>query len=495
MKRTRVAGHAITFSLFAVGCLLAQQPRVSNAHAGPQALARERWQTSGRMQGTADLRRQAIQQKLKARTLRSRFTSSIALGGGWTSLGPLPLPSDASGIGIQDYGWVSGRATAVAIDPNDLTGNTVFVGGAYGGIWKSSNAGALSFNSASVSWTPMTDNQMTLAIGAIAVQPQNSAPDVTKSVVLAGTGETNSAADSYYGLGILRSADGGAHWNLITQDSSGAHSFAGLGFSQIAFSLGNPSLVVAAAASASQGIVEGLENPLTANRGLYYSTDAGLTWAAANLSDAGIGVGPASVTSVTYNAAANTFYAAVRFHGFYSSSDGANWTRLSSQPGLGLTAAACPSQSLQPSSCHIYRGQIALVPNRSGASGLGEMYVWYVDANDMDQGIWQSSNGGASWTQINDSGITNCGDFFGGCGTVQGTYNLALAAVPSGTATDLYAGATNLYKCTITAAAPTCGGTGANTFLNLTHVYGCSDIGKVHPDQHAMDFLVANGTA
>jgi hypothetical protein len=123
------------------------------------------------------------------------------------------------------------------------------------------------------------------------------------------------------------------------------------------------------------------------------------------------------------------------------------------------------------------------------------MYLWFVDANDDDQGIWESLDGGASWTQINDSGITNCGDLFGGCGTSQGTYNLALAAVPDGTATDLYAGAINLYKCTITNAFPACNGTGKNSFVNLTHVYGCSDIAKVHPDQHAIDFLVANGTA
>ncbi len=42
---------------------------------------------------------------------------------------------------------------------------------------------------------------------------------------------------------------------------------------------------------------------------------------------------------------------------------------------------------------------------------------------------------------------------------------------------------------------PTCNGTATNTFINLTHVYGCSDIARVHPDQHAIDFLVANGTA
>ena len=216
MKRITNSTRALVFISFAMSCALAQQPATSSAGAGPHALAREHWQTNGRrMPGMADLRRQAIQQKLKARALRSRFASTMAAGGGWALLGPLPLPSDASGVGIQDYGWVSGRATTVAIDPNDPTGNTVFVGGAYGGVWKSSNAGAMSFNSASVNWTPLTDDQMTLAIGAIAVQPPSSSPDVTKSLVLAGTGETNSAADSYYGLGILRSVDGSSRRTLM----------------------------------------------------------------------------------------------------------------------------------------------------------------------------------------------------------------------------------------------------------------------------------------
>src|SRR5437762_13056959 len=94
-----------------------------------------------------------------------------------------------------------------------------------------------------------------------------------------------------------------------------------------------------------------------------------------------------------------------------------------------------------------------------------------------------------------DRGIPTAGDFFGGCGTAQGHYNLTLAAVPDGSATDIYAGATNLYKCRLTVAFPTCNGSATNTFMNLTHVYGCSDIAHVHPDQHAIDFMVANGTA
>lgn len=490
--KNRIAQFAVL--LLCSASVLAQQVNVLRPQTAP-ASARERWHSSGRFgSGNAILRSQAIQQKLRMRTTRGAATALATFGPGWTSLGPLPLPSDASGTGIQDYGWVSGRATAVAIDPNDPSGNTVFVGGAYGGVWKSTNAGRLGVDPVAVVWTPISDDQMTLAIGAIAVQPQGSPPDSNNSVVLVGTGETNSSVDSYYGLGILRSADGGAHWTLISQDATGTHSFAGLGFTQIAFSKANPRLVVAAAGSAPQGIIEGLESASGANRGLYYSMDAGATWNLASLSDSGAAVTGASATAVAFNVAAGKFYAAVRYHGLYVSADGANWTRLAVQPGPGLGAAACPAQAAQDT-CPIYRGLISVVPNRTGSSGLGEMYAWIVDANDANRGIWASSNGGGSWSQINDSGIISCGDFFGGCGTAQGSYNLALAVVPNGAATDLYAGATNLYKCTIYPGSSACSGIGTNTFINLTHVYGCSDIAKVHPNQHAMDFLVSNGTA
>jgi hypothetical protein len=396
----------------------------------------------------------------------------------WSPLGPLPLASDASGVGEYDYGWVSGRATAVAVDPADSTGNTVYIGGAYGGVWKSTNAASQS--AANVVWQPLTDDQATLAVGAIAIQPGNS------SVILVGTGEANSSADSYYGLGILRSADAGVSWTLIPSDSGGSRSFAGMGFSKIAFSSNSPILAVAATAGTPEGIIDGLENPLTANLGLYYSADCGGSWTFANVSDGGLAVAPGSATSVVYNAGAGQFFAALRYHGFYSSGDGASWSRLPNQPGGGLTTSACPANP-SSSSCPIYRGEIAVVPGRN------EMYVWYVDANNFDQGIWTSSNGGSTWVQIDDAGIINCGDQYG-CGTGQGTYDLELAAVPNGSSgvTDLYAGAVNLYKCEITIASPTCSGTGSNTFLNLTHVYGCSAIAKVHPAQHSISFLVVN---
>jgi len=404
----------------------------------------------------------------------------------WSPLGPAPLASDASGIGEFNYGWVSGRATAVAIDPADATGNTVYIGGAYGGVWKSTNAGPASQSPANVIWQSLTDNQATLAIGAIAIQPGNNTND---SVILVGTGEASSSSDSYYGLGILRSANAGTTWTLISTDTTGTRSFAGMAFSKIAFSSAVPKLAVAATAGASEGIIEGLANPLTANLGLYDSGDGGNTWRYATVTDNGVTAAPGSATSVVYNAAAGQFFATLRYHGFYSSSDSINWTRLTTQPGAGLTTTACPANP-SSSTCPIYRAEIAVVPGRN------EMYVWYVDANDFDQGIWESTNGGNSWTQINEAGITNCGDEIG-CGTEQGAYNLELAAVPNGNSgvTDLYAGTINLYKCEISAEFPSCdpNATGAPpdaTFLNLTHAYGCSSIAMVHPAQHAVAFQV-----
>src|SRR5438034_4144504 len=141
---------------------------------------REQWFMHGRLipgESAAALRYRAHAQKMQLRAEQAaRMNTAITAAtttaiGIWTPLGPAPLASDATGFGQQDYGWVSGRATAVAVDPADATGNTVYIGGVYGGVWKSTNAGPLSANPANVSWSPLIDNQATLAVGSIAVQP------------------------------------------------------------------------------------------------------------------------------------------------------------------------------------------------------------------------------------------------------------------------------------------------------------------------------------
>ncbi len=453
------------------------------------------WFYRGRMirgQPSAELRRRAYQSKLKLRAQRadSQVGGQTSLStGSWVAIGPVPLASDATGNGTQDYHQVSGRATSVAIDPVDSTGNTVYIGGAQSGIWKSTNAANTTANS--VTWVPLTDTQATLSIGALAIQPGNTDP--TKSLILAATGEADNSSDSYFGLGILRSADSGNTWALITTANNGTLSFSGLGGTRMAFSSANgqANVVVSAMATTSEGLVDGA---VTANttRGLYTSLDAGQSWTYNALSDPGGPTDATSATSVIYNALAAQFFAAVRYHGFYSSLDGVNWTRLANQPGgAALGTAACPPQSASNDyACPIYRGEIAIVPGRN------EMYAWYISlsasGSSIDGGIWQSLNGGVSWTSISDASIANCGDVEG-CGVDQGSYNLELLAVPNGADTDLYAGAVNLYKCSITSANPTCT---VNPFMNLTHAYGCDPIAApahVHPSQHALAFMVPAG--
>lgn len=186
------------------------------------------WNQRGRTvpsESVAGLRFRAYQQKMAMRARRAASVlppnlssthpptrsldgtaASPSVSAGWTAIGPAPLASDATGDGGQDYNWVSGRATTVVIDPADSSGNTVLLGGAYGGLWRSTNAGSLSSNPAAVTWNALIDDQSTLAVGAVALQPGNS------NVILVGTGETNSSDDSYYGLGILRSTNGGSSW-------------------------------------------------------------------------------------------------------------------------------------------------------------------------------------------------------------------------------------------------------------------------------------------
>jgi hypothetical protein len=504
------------FPLALICCLLLGAARSSYCHAQRQDSEHERisqpdrdhptqrdaWFSHGRTAppgvSAALLRYRAYQQKLETRRLRANLGANPENAGtaSWAPLGPAPIVSAAFAGSPQDYGFVSGRATAVAIDAADTTGNTVYVGGAHGGIWKSVNAA--SPTASQVVWAPVADFAPTLAVGSIAIQPGNSNPNT--SVVLVGTGEPNNSADSYYGLGILRSANGGATWSLIQGDSTGQYSFAGLGFSKIAFSTTNPQLVVAAAATAYTGELEGLANEN--NRGVYVSTDAGQTWNYASIQDAGTTITAASVTSVIFHPAAGKFFAAIRFHGIYSSSDGVHWSRLAdaNQPGSNLSSSLCPPASA--ATCLFYRAELSVPVVPLGSQPRNELYSWVVDVDTTvnpaavyDGGVWVNTSGGAStWEPIGDNGITACGDSGGGCGVEQGTYNLEILVVADGPGTDVYAGTINLYKCTITNPAsnsPSC----SSPFMNLTHVYGCSSISKVHPDQHHLAAVITNSTA
>ena len=468
--------------------------RLYKGHAAPRLLMRAQQQRDRLRRQSA--RAREVRNADRAVGLAKTDTTPQV----WTELGPSPLRSVTTTGDDQDYGWATGRTTAVAVDQSDPTGNTVYIGGAYGGVWKSTNAANPDVNK--VRWRPITDDQATLAVGAIAIHPAES------NILLVGTGEANSSGDSYYGLGILRSTDAGNSWTLISEANNGLRRFHGLAFSKFAFNTDNPSIVVAATAAASEGITVGAEDPANdamacANlsavatcRGLYYSYDSGQTWSQVVMLDPNGAPDNGSVSDVVYNPQQQRFYAWSRGHGLYTSTDGTTFTRAADegtgskgviQPASAINLANCPSSPVSLQTCPMYRGQIAL------ALGRDEMYVWFVDSSSppVNGGIYQTKDGGKSWVQLNTSGIDSCGDSMG-CGTEQGHYNLVLDAVPNGSATDLYAGAINIYRCQITSNNSTCS---AAPFINLTHVYGCAPTGsfsKVHPDQHAFDFLASN---
>jgi hypothetical protein len=436
---------------------------------------RAEWMGRGREapegQSAAALRLRAHQQKVSFRGRNQMGLAPSTIG--WVSLGPAPLESQSGNF--FSYGLVTGRATSVAVDPSDLTGNTVYLGGALGGVWKSANAA--NADPAAVTWTPVTDQQASLATGAVSVKPDGS-------VLLAGTGEPNNAIDSYYGVGILRSTDKGAHWTLISSADGNAHPFAGLGVNKFAWSTG--SSVVAATGTTAKGFDEGNITGQT-NRGLYLSTDSGQSWAYQTPKDGNTAISPISVTDVVYNASAGLFFAAIRSHGVYSSSDGSNWTRLGTQPNpSALSTANCPPAV--SGNCPMFRGQFSVVPARN------EMYFWFIDGNLQDRGIWESTSGGSSWSQVQASSQCTL-DQDGSnppCGMLQPFYNLELSAVPNGSATDLYAGLVNLYKCHVNSGTHSCATIDnnlPNSWINLTQVYSCPTIAMVHPDEHGIDFI------
>src|SRR5262249_9175781 len=82
----------------------------------------------------------------------------------------------------------SGRVTSIAIDPTD--GNTVYIGSANGGVWRTRDSGQ--------TWTPIFDNAQSLAIGSLAFSPSNH------TTLFVGTGEANGSGESYAGVGVYR---------------------------------------------------------------------------------------------------------------------------------------------------------------------------------------------------------------------------------------------------------------------------------------------------
>jgi photosystem II stability/assembly factor-like uncharacterized protein len=161
-----------------------------------------------------------------------------------------PDPSIFAGLSFRSIGpaLTSGRIADIAINP--LNHNEWYIAVASGGVWKTTNAGN--------TFSPIFDGQGAYSIGCISLDPNN------ENVVWVGTGENNNQRSVAYGDGVYKSEDGGKSWKNMGLTRS-EH------IGMIAIDPRNSNTVYVAAYGPLWS--EGGE------RGLYKTTDGGLTWA------------------------------------------------------------------------------------------------------------------------------------------------------------------------------------------------------------------------
>src|SRR2546426_1921204 len=321
----------------------------------------------------------------------------------WTSIGPQPINVAPGVFPFNGSPSNSGRVAALAVDPRNP--DVAFLGAAAGGVWKTIDAG--------LNWTPMTDNQPSLSIGSLALDPTHS------NIIYVGTGEQNFSGDSYSGAGVLKSTDGGATWT-----QQGANVFLGPGggsFSSSRLDGGAHigAIVVDPLPPVGQHIVLAgvfrFSSP--ALSGIYRTTDGGNSWTGpvAGMS------GAAGTAIVFHPISSGVVYAALSasgdpaLAGVYRSTDhGATWTRM-----IGTAANPFPSTNV---------GRIDIDLARSTPNTLFAL-VAKADGTGL-LGLWKTTNASnganADWIQQ-----INTPDFCTSTGGSQCFYDLTIRVSPN----------------------------------------------------------------
>ena len=159
------------------------------------------------------------------------FSPSLYQGLHWRMIGPFRGGRTVAITGIP------GKPNVFYMAPNN------------GGVWKSTDSG--------LTWNPLFDNQPTGSVGALAVAPSNP------EIIYVGSGEGLRRPDLSVGNGIYKSTDGGHTWqHLGLRDAQ-----------QIGAILVEPR-------DPNRVFVAALGHPYGPNeeRGVFRSTDGGVTW-------------------------------------------------------------------------------------------------------------------------------------------------------------------------------------------------------------------------
>jgi hypothetical protein len=275
----------------------------------------------------------------------TNFPAGKGRDGTWVSVGPsqalYPATIFRSSSGYVPNRYVaSGRATAIAIDPNCQIGNCrLWVFAAGGGVWRTKNA-----LSGQPAWAFLSASFGIQSGSSIEIDPN----DPTGNTLYVGTGEANASGDSAAGVGMYKSTDGGNTWT----GPIGSSAFNGRSIGSIAVVPGDPDTIYAAT---TRGVL--------------------------------------GVSSV--NGGGSSLFPGAAAWGLYKSTDGgASWTFLHNGTATAAECDTVEEATAGGSPCSV-RGvrRVALDPSNPAI----------VYAGSYQRGVWRSNDAGATWTQINPS--------------------------------------------------------------------------------------------
>jgi photosystem II stability/assembly factor-like uncharacterized protein len=255
---------------------------------------------------------------------------------------------------------MSGRITS--IDAVVTNPDIIYAGAASGGVWKTTSAG--------ISWEPVFDKEATLAIGAIAIQQENP------SVIWVGTGEGNPRNSLNGGYGIYKSLDAGKTWKLMGLEKT-RH------IHRIAIDPKNPNTIYVGAIGSPWG-----EHP---DRGVYKTTDGGVTWKRILFVDEKTGC--ADLVMDPSNP--NKLFAAMWQHRRQP------WTFNSGGPGSGLHVTIDGGETWTK-----ITNKEGLPEGELGRMGLAiarsKPEVVYAYIENKKNALYRSTDGGQKWQMMND---------------------------------------------------------------------------------------------
>jgi hypothetical protein len=198
--------------------------------------------------------------------------------GTWVSIGPSEAlypftPFRTSFLYVPNDYIAGGRTTSIAIAETCDPGHCLmYITPAGGGVWRTRNA-----LNGQPHWEYLAGPLGINAAGSVYIDPN----DPSGNTVYVGTGEANICASGCVaGTGIYKSTNGGDSWTLL-----GGDTFKGLGVGAIVVKPGSPDTIYAGVTTALRGMssvcCSGITRPVpgAGKWGLYKSTDGGASWA------------------------------------------------------------------------------------------------------------------------------------------------------------------------------------------------------------------------